>query len=60
MLAGQPNVVFTKADLLRVVWGDDSADPHVVEVAMGRLRRRLGRAGAAIAAVHRRGYSLRT
>jgi DNA-binding response OmpR family regulator len=59
VLAEQPNVVFTKAELLRRVWGDETADPHIVEVAVGRLRRRLGPAGAAITAVHRRGYSLR-
>jgi uroporphyrinogen-III synthase len=59
-LAEAPNVVVTKADLLRRVWGDEDADPHIVEVAIGRLRRRLGPAGSAITAVHRRGYALRT
>jgi DNA-binding response OmpR family regulator len=59
-LAAQPDVVRTKGELLASVWGDQHADPHLVEVAIARLRRRLGRHGAAIASVHRRGYVLRT
>jgi DNA-binding response OmpR family regulator len=59
-LAARPNVVQAKADLLRDVWGDATADPHVVEVAVARLRRRLGSHGRAIASMHRRGYLLRT
>jgi DNA-binding response OmpR family regulator len=58
-LAARPNVVFAKTDLLTAVWGDRTADPHVVEVAVARLRRRLGAQGSAIVAVHRRGYTLR-
>jgi uroporphyrinogen-III synthase len=58
-LAERPNAVFTKHHLLRTVWGDDSADPHLVEVAVARLRRRLGPHGRAVASVHRRGYTLR-
>lgn len=58
-LARRPGTVMTKADLLREVWGDASADPHLVEVAIGRLRRRLGEQGTAIAVVPRRGYVLR-
>ena len=60
VLATQPNVVHAKSDLLRVVWRDECADPHVVEVAVNRLRRRLGPLGSRITAVHRRGYTLRT
>jgi DNA-binding response OmpR family regulator len=59
-LAQRPNAVFTKAHLLRSVWGDDNADPHLVEVAVARLRRRLGAHGSAVASVHRRGYTLRS
>lgn len=59
VLAAQRGTVCAKADLLRSVWGDEHADPHVVEVAVNRLRRRLGEHGAAITAVHRRGYLLR-
>ncbi len=58
-LAGRPGTVVAKADLLREVWGDATADPHLVEVAVGRLRRRLGPDGQAVAAVPRRGYVLR-
>jgi uroporphyrinogen-III synthase len=58
-LAERPGAVVSKVDLLRDVWGDAGADPHLVEVAVGRLRRRLGPDGGAIAAVPRRGYVLR-
>jgi len=58
-LAERPGTVVAKADLLRDVWGDPGADPHLVEVAVGRLRRRLGPAGRAVTAVPRRGYVLR-
>ena len=59
-LATRPDVVHSKTDLLAAVWDDQTADPHLVEVAVGRLRRRLGPHRAAIASVHRRGYMLRT
>ncbi|MEX2293600.1 MAG: uroporphyrinogen-III synthase [Acidimicrobiales bacterium] len=58
-LSRRPGTVITKTDLLRDVWGDASADPHLVEVAVGRLRRRLGPQASAIAVVPRRGYVLR-
>ncbi len=47
--------VISKAELLRDVWQGDS-DPHVVEVNVARLRRRLGPASDAIETVYRRGY----
>lgn len=58
-LADRPGTVVAKVDLLRHVWGDADGDPHLVEVAVGRLRRRLGSAGSAVTAVPRRGYVLR-
>ena len=58
-LVARPNIVFTKTELLQAVWGRGDGDPHAVEVAIGRLRRRLGRPGAAVTSVHRRGYALR-
>jgi uroporphyrinogen-III synthase len=58
-LAERPGAVVAKADLLREVWGDPDGDPHLVEVAVGRLRRRLGPDGRAIEAIPRRGYVLR-
>jgi DNA-binding response OmpR family regulator len=42
------------------VWRDETNDPHLVEVTVARLRRRLGPHGVAVASVHRRGYTLRT
>jgi DNA-binding response OmpR family regulator len=59
LAARPPGTVTAKADLLRLVWGEAAADPHVVEVTVGRLRRRLGEHGAGITAVPRRGYALR-
>jgi uroporphyrinogen-III synthase len=59
LLASRPNVVHAKADLLRIVWRDETADPHVVEAVVNRLRRRLGVHGASIASVYRRGYTLK-
>ncbi|MET0728743.1 MAG: uroporphyrinogen-III synthase [Acidimicrobiales bacterium] len=57
-LATRPGTVVPKVELLRTVWGDADADPHMVEVAVGRLRRRLGPEGKAIVALPRRGYLL--
>jgi uroporphyrinogen-III synthase len=57
VLACRPGVVVSKETLLRTIWPDQS-DDHVVEVTIGRLRRRLGPAGAAIETVMRRGYRL--
>jgi uroporphyrinogen-III synthase len=56
MLASRPGVVVTKEDLLQRVWGAEADDTHVVEVTVGRLRRRLGGIGTSIRAVPRRGY----
>ncbi len=60
-LSRRPGTVLSKAELLRRVWrseGVDGVDGHAVEVAVSRLRRRLGAAGAALATVPRRGYRL--
>ena len=60
-LARRPGVVVAKAELLRRVWcsnGVDGVDGHAVEVAVGRLRRRLGAAGPGLVTVPRRGYRL--
>lgn len=60
-LARRPGTVVAKAELLRRVWrsdGVDGADEHAVEVAVARLRRRLGAAGAGLQTVPRRGYRL--
>jgi uroporphyrinogen-III synthase len=57
LLSAAPKVV-TRADLLARLWGPDT-DPHVVEVTIARLRKRLGEAAVGIISVPRRGYALR-
>ena len=58
MLVGADGSVVTKLELLREVWRSADADEHAVEVAVSRLRRRLGSAGGAVRTVPRRGYRL--
>ncbi len=57
-LATRPGTVFSRPTLVREVWRATGADPHAVEVAIARLRPRLGAAGAALVAVPGRGYRL--
>ena len=40
-LARHPGRVFTRAQLLEQVWGDEYYDDHVVDVHIGNLRRKL-------------------
>jgi DNA-binding response OmpR family regulator len=40
-LAHHPGRVFTRAQLLEQVWGDDYYDDHVVDVHVGNLRKKL-------------------
>lgn len=49
--------VVAKERLACTVW-EPGTDPHVVEVTVARLRRRLGPAGAALQTVPRRGYRI--
>lgn len=56
-LARRGGAVVSKQALLEEVWVGES-DDHVVEVTIGRLRRRLGVAGALVGTVVRRGYRL--
>lgn len=58
VLARRPGVVFSKSELLTDAWPDGEADEHAVEVTVARLRRRLGRHGALLETVYRRGYRL--
>ena len=58
VLARRPGTVVAKEELLRSVWGAEGVDPHAVEVAVGRLRRRLGPAAGGLETVARRGYRL--
>lgn len=57
-LAERPGVVVSRGALLRQVWGAGARDPHVVDVALGRLRRRLASTGLTISTVRGRGYRL--
>jgi uroporphyrinogen-III synthase len=56
LLVSRSGGIVSKAELLRLVWGDTCGDTHVVEVTMSRLRTRLGPAASCIASVPRRGY----
>jgi uroporphyrinogen-III synthase len=58
VLLEKPGAVHHKRALLERVWGDGESDEHVVEVTVGRLRQRLGSAGAGIETVIKRGYRL--
>lgn len=58
ILASRPGVVFAKDRLLARVWQGTAHDEHAVEVAVGRLRKRLGDAGSGIETVRRRGYRI--
>jgi uroporphyrinogen-III synthase len=57
-LARRPGAVLSKGELLAGVWPDGDADEHAVEVAIARLRRRLGPHGHLLETVFRRGYRL--
>ena len=58
VLADANGAVVAKPRLLRDVWGPEFTDEHAVEVTVARLRRALGRAGASVETVPRRGYRL--
>ncbi|MEZ5218876.1 MAG: uroporphyrinogen-III synthase [Ilumatobacteraceae bacterium] len=55
-LTSSPGSLLSKRQLLVEVWGSRTANDHVVEVTVARLRRRLGACADAIVAVPRRGY----
>ena len=57
-LAERPGAVVSKGELSSRVWGSTATDPHLVEVTVARLRRRLDPVGIAVATVPRRGYRL--
>jgi uroporphyrinogen-III synthase len=52
-------VVVSKPRLAAAAWGS-TVDDHAVEVAVGRLRRKLGPAAGALETTSRRGYRLVT
>jgi DNA-binding response OmpR family regulator len=42
-LAGQPRLVFSRQQLIDAVWGEGwMSDPHLVDVHMGHVRRKIG------------------
>lgn len=57
-LARQPGAVVSRRALLERGWGSADTDPHLLDVTIARLRRRLGPCGAAIQSLPRRGYRL--
>ncbi len=58
ILVRKPGAVVPRDVFLTRVWGCRDTDPHLLEVAVGRLRRRLGPAGVALQAIPGRGYRL--
>ncbi len=57
-LARRAGAIAARPWLLQRVWGDHARDSHVVEVTVGRVRDKLGPAGAAIEVVPGRGYRM--
>jgi DNA-binding response OmpR family regulator len=47
LLSGSPRRTFTREQLLEHVWGDWFGDDHVIEVHMGKLRKKLGESASA-------------
>jgi two-component system OmpR family response regulator len=59
-LARAPGRVFSKSQLLSLVWGFDEYDPNLVEVHVSSLRRKIETAGPPLIHTERgRGYVLR-
>lgn len=58
LLSSRPGAVVGKARVLREVWGPDAEDPHVADVTVARLRRRLSPVGLRVVAVRGRGFRL--
>lgn len=58
LLSAVRGAVVPRHVLLTKVWGSGASDSHVLDVTVGRLRRRLGSCGSAIEAVSGRGYRL--
>ena len=56
MLTDKPGAVVSRPTLLGSVWGSEDTDPHLLEVTVARLRRRLGPFGAAVRSIPGRGY----
>jgi DNA-binding response OmpR family regulator len=63
VLSGRPSLIFSRAELLLQVWGEDrAADDHLVDVHISNLRRKLGDDPADpsyIRTVRGRGFSMK-
>ena len=59
-LLAAPGTLFSRGDLLRLVWGiEDDNDSRTVDTHVRRLRERVAPYGAALETVHRLGYRWR-
>jgi two-component system phosphate regulon response regulator PhoB len=59
-LLASPGTIFSRADLMRQVWGiEEESDSRTVDTHVRRLRERLGPYGPAVETVHRFGYRWR-
>jgi DNA-binding response OmpR family regulator len=46
LLSGSPRRIFTREQLLEQIWGEWFGDDHVIEVHVGKLRKKLGESAA--------------
>jgi DNA-binding response OmpR family regulator len=59
-LIGSPGTLYSRSDLMRLVWGtEEESDSRTVDTHVRRLRERLGDYGHAVETVHRFGYRWR-
>jgi DNA-binding response OmpR family regulator len=59
-LLGSPGTLYSRSDLMRLVWGtEEESDSRTVDTHVRRLRERLGSYGHALETVHRFGYRWR-
>ena len=58
LLADRPGAVVSRPLLLQKLWGSATADPHLLEATITRIRRRLGPCGVALRPIPGRGYRL--
>ncbi|HET7488477.1 MAG TPA: uroporphyrinogen-III synthase [Acidimicrobiales bacterium] len=58
LLAERPGAVVSRGLMLQRLWGSPTANPHLLEATITRLRRRLGPCGAALRPSPGRGYRL--
>jgi DNA-binding response OmpR family regulator len=60
LLAGRPNVVISRDEILKTVWGENvHVFPRSVDTHVSKLRKKLGARATMIASVHGAGYRFR-